>query len=306
MNGTKGTTSTTNRQDHHLLQPRDPMTEEISMAQVQGIRNRHAGGSRRLPTLASCRLPMIALAALALSLAVSGSAPLPASGQSGGDGFLFKPPVLTLGVRVGVHVPRARGDLFDHTIGFLTLDREDFTGGFLGLDAGIRVNERVDVVIGLDLSGAESRSEFREWVDQDDNPIEQVTEYTTAAITIGAKAYLFDRGRRLSRFAWVPRSANFYMGGGFGYAWYQWDQDGDWVDFSTYDIFYERFVSKGGGLAGHAAAGFDLGISSRFALNAEAKYRLGWGELNQWVFSGFDDGMDLSGLGVAVGISMKF
>ena len=230
----------------------------------------------------------------------------PVHAQTGGDGFLFKPPVGSFSFRAGVYLPRAQGDIFDHTTRHLTLNRSDFTGAHVSLDLGIRANERVDMVLGMDFSGMISRSEFREWEDNRGNPVEQDTRFRTAALHLGAKFYLFDRGRRVSRFVWVPRTANLYFGGGAGYSWYEWDQHGDWVDYETLDIFYDRLYTDGGGFAGHAMAGAVYGLSQRLALNMEARYRLARGPISTSDFAGFTDGMDMSGFGVAVGLTVNF
>lgn len=246
----------------------------------------------------------ILLAASALA-AVQLSSPVEARAQSGGDGFLFTPPKFTVGIRGGYHAPRADGDLFDHTIDQLTVGRSDFGGNYLGVDFGFRTGERLDLVFGFDLTGSQTRSEFRNWIDDQDMPIEQTTTYKTVGLSLGGRYYLFDRGRRIGRFAWVPRSANLYVGAGAGGARYEWEQYGDWVDFQTYDIFWDVFVSEGWTLAAHVMAGAELHVANGFLLTSEAKFRLARGPLDERTFYGFTDGVDMTGLSLSVGIAFR-
>lgn len=222
-----------------------------------------------------------------------------------GDGFLFKQPVLSIGIRTGVSVPRASSEIFDHTFQKLTLGKSDFAAGYVGAEIGVRVGDRVDLALGAGQSGSSSRSEFRDWVDADDLPIEQTTELTVIPVTMSVKYYLSDRGRSVGRFAWIPNKVNTYVGGGGGITWYRFEQRGDWVDFDSFDIFNTRFKSNGSGASVHALAGVDVAVTEFFFLTGEGKYSWAQGALDEYSFEGFDK-MDLSGLQFTVGFSARF
>lgn len=229
--------------------------------------------------------------------------PAPSLAQSGGDGFLFKPPSVTLGVRLGYAMPRAGSDLFDFTTDQLTLDRSDFNAPVIAGELGVRITERVDGTLYVGYAGGQTRSEFREWVDTDDRPIEQVTEFARTSLTGGAKVYLMDRGRRIGRFAWVPTRWMPFVGASAGLVWYRFEQQGDFVDFETLEIFAERFRSSGTAFTANVAAGLDVALSSRFLISSEARYGWGRGDLNA-DFVGFD-ALDLSGFQLTLGVGAR-
>ncbi|MEQ8331493.1 MAG: hypothetical protein RH859_13625 [Longimicrobiales bacterium] len=228
----------------------------------------------------------------------------PAYGQAGGDGYLFKTPVVTLGMKAGYAVPRAGSEIFAFTRDELTIERSDFNSATLVGDISVRVSERVDLTLQAGFSKSETRSEFREWVDQDDLPIEQVTSFHRLPLTLGVKAYLRDRGRSIGRFAWVPTDWNAYAGAAGGFTWYEFEQVGDFVDFETLDIFPDRFYSDGRAPTLQLFGGFEYALNPTFLLTAEGRY--GWAEAEMGRdFVGFD-AMDLAGFQATAGISARF
>ena len=245
---------------------------------------------------------------LSLSLSLALLAPLALAGvahaQSQGDGFLFRRPSVTLGVRLGYAVPRAGSEVFDFTREQLTVDKSDFNALSFGGELAARVSERFDIALNGEFEKSDTRSEFRDWVDQDDLPIEQSTSFTRVPFTLGVKAYVMERGRRIGQFAWIPRKLNAYVGAGGGIVWYEFEQVGDFVDFDTEEIFFEDFTSAGASPLGYLAAGVDYSLGPRWLVTTEARYTLAKAEMDR-DFVGFDD-IDLSGLRAAVGISVRF
>lgn len=223
----------------------------------------------------------------------------------GGDGFLFKVPKVSVGFRMGYALPNAGSDLFAHTQDQLTIESNDFAAGYFGGELAVRISSRLDLAIGVGYASASIASEFRDWVDTDDNPIEQVTEFSTTPFTLSAKYYVTDRGRSIGRFAWVPSTVNAYFGGGFGFTYYHFEQVGDFVDFETLDIFTSQFSSKGTGLQVHSLAGIDLSIHKNVYLTGEGRYLWADAGISERSFEGFDD-VDLSGFQFTIGISARF
>lgn len=219
------------------------------------------------------------------------------------DGFLFQVPYVTVTARVGYTMPHLGSDLFDFTREQLTLGRSDFNAPYVGGELGIRITERLDLVAGGGWTGGRSSSEFRDWVGEDDLPIEQQTSFQRSYLTAGAKLYLTDKGRRVGSFAWVPSGVAPYVGVSAGRAWYVFEQEGDFVDFETLDIFPERFRTTGSGWTGQVAVGLDVSLTSRFLLNGEARY--GWAKAPlDTDFVGFGD-IDLSGAQATVGLGIR-
>jgi hypothetical protein len=239
------------------------------------------------------------------ALAVMMGLPEASSAQTGGEGFLFKEPLVSVSLRSGYSVPRAGSDIFDHTVEQLTIDRRDFAANYFGVEVAARLSDRLDLALGAGYSGSSTASEFRDWVDNEDLPIEQVTDLSTTSLTLSAKYYLTDRGRTVGRFAWVPSKLNTFVGGGVGITNFDFLQRGDWVDFDTFEVFNTRFRSNGMALSTHAFAGVDFSINNHLFLTGEGRYSWAKGELDIFYYDGFEK-MDLSGLQFSVGISARF
>lgn len=248
----------------------------------------------------------IALGAIMFLPLLAATAPVPASAQ--GRDFLFGTPRTTFTLRAGFHLPRAGSSdspesLWDRTRSDLTVDTRDLAGGSIGGDLGIRVTPRLDVLLSAGYNSSRTRSEFRDWVDQDDLPIEQTTEFSIKSGTVGLKAYLKDRGRAIGRFAWIPETWNPYVGVAGGIVSYRFVQHGDFIDFETLDIFGDRFYSRDRGGIIHFLGGLDIAVNGRVLFVGEAKYGFASAPLST-DFVGFPD-LDLAGLQVTFGVGFR-
>ena len=239
------------------------------------------------------------LALLALALA-----PALVAAQSTRPDFLFRTPRASLGVRFGYAVALASSEVFDFAREQLTVDRADFDAPALGADLGIRLTPRVDMTLGVTRASSSKGSEMRHWEGEDDLPIEQVTDFRRMPVTLGVKAYLRDRGRSIGQFAWIPRSMSPFAGASAGWVWYRFEQDGEFVDFDTYDIFRDHFTQSGRAPTVHVYGGADWSLTPAFFLTTEGRYQ--WAKADMaGDFVGFD-AMDLSGFQATVGLAVRF
>ncbi len=247
-----------------------------------------------MPTRAVSRV----LFAACLAAALPGS---PAAAQ--GRDFLFQPPSVTVGVRAGYAIPRASSEIFDFTREQLTVDRSDLNGFAVAGELNFRTTDRIDIALNLGGEWSRTRSEFREFVGTDDLPIAQETKFTRAPLTVGVKAYLLERGRRVSRLAWVPRKWAPYVGAGGGLEWYRFEQKGEFVDFETFDIFFDEFESSGVAPLAYVEGGVDLSMSAHWLLTGGLRYSWASAGMDE-DFVGFDD-IDLSGLRIMAGVAVR-
>lgn len=238
-----------------------------------------------------------------LALLAVMAAPGPASSQ-GGSGFRFAEPRATLKFEVGYGVQLANSEIFDMTRDSLTVGSRAFDAPYLGGELSIRVAPRWDVAVSLGFMSRSVDSEFRNWVDLDDNPIEQVTNLRMIPFSLSGKYFFHERGRRIGRFAWVPARVNPYVGAGLGFISYEFEQVGDFVDFETFDIFYDNYRSSGQAAQLRALAGVILSLGGQFALSSEIRYAHASAEMSR-DFEGFDP-LDLSGFQGTVGIAVRF
>src|SRR6266550_7846732 len=111
---------------------------------------------------------------LVLHLAIATTAASSAlSAQSSGNGFLFGEPKGSIVFRGGYALATANSDLFSFTARQLTLSRRDFSSPVADMDFAVTLAPRTDVVLAASYAGVNKSSEFRDFVDQSDTPIQQ-------------------------------------------------------------------------------------------------------------------------------------
>ena len=220
------------------------------------------------------------------------------------DGFLFRAPVVTFNIRAGAALPLANDDLHRFFIDELTLDRRDFVSPTFGLDVAIAVSPRVDVVADISWARVKRLSESRDWVDEFDETIDQTTRLKRVPVSVGARFLARDRGRALSRFAWVPRTFLPYAGASVGIMWYTLEQEGWFVDAETLEIFSDFFRASGNTPMGQLFGGAEWWPGARFGLTMEGRYTYARAPL-QPDYTDFRR-IDLSGFQFVAGIATRF
>jgi hypothetical protein len=213
-----------------------------------------------------------------------------------------------LSVRLGVGGPSAPAS--DPFFGILTdtlsLKPRDFRATSFSADLGIAASPRLDIVLGFARDASTNPSEYKNWLDERDQPIRQTTEIQRMPLTLSAKYYLVPRGRSLAKHAWIPNSLTPYVTAGGGVMFYQIDQHGDWIDVetSTHDIFTSSFSSNGTGLTGHVGGGANWWFNPHLGLTADARYAWGTAKLHG-DFSELDR-IDLRGFQITTGLAVQF
>ncbi|MBW7934448.1 MAG: outer membrane beta-barrel protein [Gemmatimonadaceae bacterium] len=232
-------------------------------------------------------------------------APLAATAQAtSGDGFLFGAPRASITLRGGFASPSASGDVFSFVQNELTLGRHDFAGGSMAADLALHVRPRVAIQMGIGYSGRTTPSVYRGWVDNQDREIEQRTTFQRLPLTLGVRYYLASPGRALGQLAWVPSRFTPYIGAGGGITWSRFRQTGDFVDYQTLDVFPATLESSAWAPTLYGVVGVEHTLNARLGLTGEARYDHGRARVSS-DFSGFN-GIDLSGLTLSVGLTMRF
>jgi outer membrane protein W len=150
-------------------------------------------------------------------------------------------------------------------------------------------------------------SEFRKWVDNNDQPIRQSTKFRRIPLTIGLKYYLTDRGRSVSQFAYIPSKVAPYVGVGVGGMYYRFSQDGDFVDFNTTDleVFSATIEDSGWTPTANGTLGFDYTIGPWLALSTQGRYQWAKARLDPDQFQGYEK-IDLTGFAGTLGFRVRF
>ena len=238
-------------------------------------------------------------AMVALTLVVA----RPARAQDSGDGFRFRPPSGSWSFRGGYAMPSANSDLFAFTTNNLTVNHADFAAVDIGADLAFTIAPRIDLSFDISYAGMNKGSEFRNFVDNNNQPIQQSTAFARTPLTMSARFYLTDRGRQIGRFAWVPARAAPYVGVGVGVMNYSFNQKGDFID-STMAVFPDEFRTSGWAPMAQALAGVEWSMGPGWALRTEARYLTASASPSS-DFLGFHR-IDLSGLTTSVGLLVRF
>ena len=218
--------------------------------------------------------------------------------------FLFGRPHGSLALRGGFVFARAGSDLFDFVTDQLTIDGGDFNAPAVGGEIGIVITPRLEALAGIEMNSSRTPSEYRRFVDNNNLPITQETKLKTVSVTASLKVSLTPRGRRISRFAWIPRGVTPYAGAGGGAVKYDFVQVGDFVDYVDLSVFPDVFQSKGWAPSAHVFGGADLQVYRRLFVQLEARYQWASGTLSR-DFIDFDP-IDLAGFRTTAGVSVLF
>ena len=186
----------------------------------------------------------------------------------------------------------------------LTVDRASLRARGVAADLGIAIGSRIDVVTGFDFTTHATPSEYRHFVASNAQPITQSTKLKQTALSIGTRYSPIGRGLSISRFAFIPRRFTPYVGGGATFAYYQFSQQGQFVDANDLSIFTDRFVSDGWTAGPYVNGGADIQLWKRLYVSFEGRYSWLHSALDS-DFSGFD-GIDLAGFRASSGISIIF
>jgi hypothetical protein len=242
--------------------------------------------------LAAC---LVALTAFAPSLGA----------QSSGKGFLFSRPVGSFSLRAGWAMANAGSQVFDDATSNLTLTKGDFSGFNWGGDISYSTGDRFDLVFDGEVAKSSANSEFRKWVDNNDQPIEQSTKFKRNPLTLGLKYYLTSRGRSISNYAYIPSRYAPYISVGGGAMYYSFEQKGDFVDFQTLNVEPLTVESSGWAPMGRGSMGIEYTVGPWLALTGEGRYVWAKATLDPNAFEGYDK-IDLSGFTGTVGFRVRF
>jgi hypothetical protein len=252
--------------------------------------------------IASLFLPAAPVAAQSGSAPQQTSSPPPL--QTTPSDFLIGQPHGLLAVRGGWLFANTGTDLYDFVTDRLTVDGQDFNTTSLSADFGISIGPRFDVLATLEQAETSIPSQYRDFVDTAGVEITQTTRREEWTISGSVRMALLPRGRRISRFVWVPRTFTPYVGVGGGAVKYDFQQFGSFVDFQSLRVFRDDFSSNGWAPSAHVLGGADLRLYRRLYLTTEARYTWSTGKLSA-DFVGFEP-VGLGGLRTSAGLQIVF
>jgi hypothetical protein len=218
--------------------------------------------------------------------------------------FLFGQPKGAIGFRGSWVFQSAGSDIFDFVTQHLTLDKHDFDSPGFAADVAIAITPWLDVQGGVEWNRVSQRSEYRDFVDNRLQPIEQTTQLNATALLGSVRYSLRPKGQAVSRLAWIPNRFVPYVGAGGGVVHYDFRQFGDFVDFQDLSVFPESFRSSGWAPTAHVFGGVDLQLYRALYATVQGRLTKAAGDLGS-DFVDFDP-IDLSGFRISAGVNLLF
>lgn len=209
--------------------------------------------------------------------------------------------------RLGLFQPDGESDFWDATSDTFTLSPSDFDDVTVGFSYVRGVAEQMEVGFNVDFYERRERSDYRDFVDIDGFPILHDTELAIVPLTVDFRFVPGGRYRERPGGRRLPKPL-FYVGAGAGLTFWDYEEIGDFLDF-TFDppeIFFDRFHDDGVALELHLLAGVEVPISRRTNFLAEARLTHSDDELGG-DFAGLPEReIDLGGSSIFGGVSFAF
>src|SRR5688572_3601343 len=204
-----------------------------------------------------------------------------------------------LDFRLGAFFPQADSDLFDDVDELFGVGQGDWPGVTGGMEYSRRVGHQVEVGFHLDAYGRRHRASYVDFTRSDGSEIRQRLRLNIVPLGMTFRFVPTFGGRRRAL------KLEPYLGVGGDIFFYNYEEEGDFVDFDTddLDIRDDHFVSNGAALGAHATAGLRVPLNRDFAITGEVRYQYAKtdmaGDFGQ-------NELDLSGTSATIGLHLRF
>jgi hypothetical protein len=240
----------------------------------------------------------LSFALIAALLAVSLT---PALAQGRGRGYRDN----AFQFRLGQFFPDGGGDLWKDNEEFFTMDVSDFNDIVWGVSYVTGFSNELEIGLNVDFYDGNSFSSYRDYVDEAGYPIYHDTRLDMMPVTVDLRFLPTGRYRMRPGGRQILKPT-FYIGGGGGLNFWEYEEIGDFIDFMVEpnEVFYSRYKDSGTTWEAHALAGFELPLSPGFHFLVEGRYS--WCEDTLGgSLAGLGD-IDLGGYSLSVGGSFRF
>lgn len=176
---------------------------------------------------------------------------------------------------------------------------DDFNHVMGGVELGIELKELLDVTIGFDGYSRRVGSQYRDFVREDRTEIEQDFQLKLFPITGGFRFLPLGKFHKF-----IP-----YVAAGGALYYFDYQEEGEFIDFGTFEVFSDSFRDSGLTLGGYAGAGLEFLISEGID---EGQGWFVYGEFRRhWVGvtlgDDFEDNeLDLGGNQWGFGVTLRF
>ena len=190
---------------------------------------------------------------------------------------------------------RISDDVIIENLGLFAFGLDQFNNASVGAEWLVGFGEYVEVGFGVGFYQQTVLSVYDDFVNVDGTEIEQDFKLHVAPVTGTARFFPFGQ-----RSAIQP-----YAGVGVGFFNWRYSEVGEFVDFTTFDVFRDRFVAEGNDVGAVYLGGVRVFAGSRFAVGVEVRYQNVQGVVG--IDQGFlEERIDLGGLTTSFTFNVGF
>ena len=190
---------------------------------------------------------------------------------------------------------RISDDVIIENLGLFAFGLDQFNNASVGVEWLVGFGEYVEVGFGGGFYQQTVLSVYDDLVNVDGTEIEQDFKLHVAPVTGTARFFPFGQ-----RSAIQP-----YAGAGVGFFNWRYSEVGEFVDFTTFDVFRDRFVAEGNDVGAVYLGGVRVLAGSRFAVGVEVRYQDVQGVVG--IDQGFlEERIDLGGLTTSFTFNVGF
>ena len=190
---------------------------------------------------------------------------------------------------------RIQDDVLIENRNLFAFDIRDFNNGTVGGDWLVGLGNNFETGVGLGFYQRTVPSVYTDFVNVDGTEIFQDFHLRVVPLTLTLRVLPFGRHAAVQP----------YFGGGLGLFNWRYSEVGEFIDFTTFDVFRDRFVADGTDVGGIILGGVRAPIGSRFAIGGEVRYQQASGHVG--IDQGFlNERIDLGGLVTQVTFQVGF
>ena len=206
----------------------------------------------------------------------------------------------SLGLNVGYFSVRGEDariaeDVLLENRNLFAFDIPDFSGGTVGAEWLIGIGDYFDAGVGVGFYQRTVPSVYADFIDIDGSEISQ--DFRLRVVPLTATVSVLPFGRE------IPVQP--YFGVGIGLFNWGYSEVGEFIDFSNFDVFRDRFVASGHDVGGLILGGLRVPFGDRFAAGGEVRYQSVSGKVG--IDQGFlNERIDLGGIATQFTFQIRF
>ena len=179
---------------------------------------------------------------------------------------------------------RVQDDVLIENLNLFTFDVHDFDNGALSGEWLVEIGAYLEVGVGLGYYRRGVPSIYNDFVNDDGSEIPQ--DFRLGIIPLMFSVRVFPFGNQ--------SVVQPYFGGGFGLFNWRYSEVGEFIDFTDFSVFRDRFVTDGTDVGGIALGGIRFPVGDQFSVGGELRYQQATGRVG--IENGFlVDQIDLGG-----------